>query len=108
MIPYKQLSLKDVFEDCQNKFQNGKNSFLNLLQTHIDLDAFIPLSFRNHFYSSIGRKRKYSLQAFLWALILQRIFSIPTDSLLILFLHFSAELREFCGFSKVPDAAKFT
>lgn len=108
MIPYKQLSLKDVFEDCQNKFQNDKNSFLDLLQTHIDLDAFIPLSFRNHFYSNIGRKRKYPLQAFLWALILQRIFSIPTDSLLIIFLHFSAELREFCGFNKIPDASKFT
>lgn len=30
------------------------------------------------------------------------------DSLLITFLKFSKELREFCGFTKVPDASKFT
>jgi hypothetical protein len=44
----------------------------------------------------------------LWALIIQRIFSIPTDSLLLVFLGYSRELREFCGFSKVPDASKIT
>lgn len=31
-------------------------------------------------------------------------FSIPTDSLLLLFLNLCKELRDFCGFSKVPDA----
>ena len=31
-------------------------------------------------------------------------FSIPTDSLLILFLNLCKELRDFCVFSKVPDA----
>ena len=44
----------------------------------------------------------------LWALLLQRIFSVPTDSLLIIFLKFSQELRDFCGFERVPDASKFT
>ena len=44
----------------------------------------------------------------LWALIIQRIFSIPTDSLLIIFLNYSKYLRDFCGFSKVPYASKFT
>lgn len=44
----------------------------------------------------------------LWALIIQRLFSIPTDSLLLVFLHYSRHLREFCGFSKVPDASKIT
>lgn len=44
----------------------------------------------------------------LWTLIIQRIFSIPTDSLLILFLNYSKNLRDFCGFTKVPDASKFT
>lgn len=29
----------------------------------------------------------------------------PSDSLLLLFLHFCRELRDFCGFSKVPDAS---
>lgn len=44
----------------------------------------------------------------LWALIIQRLFSIPTDSLLLIFLHYSRHLREFCGFTKVPDASKIT
>ena len=74
MIPYKQLSLADIFSDCQEKFENDKSAFLSLLETHIDIDEFIPISFRNHFYASTGRTRKYPLQAFLWALIIQRIF----------------------------------
>ena len=108
MIPYKQLSLADIFSDCQEKFENDKPAFLSLLETHIDIDEFIPLSFRNHFYASTGRTRKYPLQAFLWALIIQRIFSIPTDQLLLTFLAYSKPLREFCGFTKVPDASKIT
>ena len=105
MIPYNQLSLEDIFTDCQNKFQNDKPAFLSLLETHIDIDEFIPISFRNHFYSSTGRTRKYPLQAFLWALIIQRIFSITTDQLLLTFLSYSKPLRDF---TKVPDASKIT
>ena len=104
MIPYKQLSLADIFSDCQDKFENDKPAFLSLLETHIDIDEIIPISFRNHFYASTGRTRKYPLHALLWALIIQRIFSIPTDRLLLTFLAYSKPLREFCGFSKVPDA----
>lgn len=44
----------------------------------------------------------------LWTLIIQHIFSIPTDSLLIIFLKYSKELREFYGFDKIPDASKLT
>ncbi len=44
----------------------------------------------------------------LWALILQRIFSITEDTLLLTFLKFSKELRDFCGFSRVPDASRLT
>lgn len=65
---------------------------------------FISISFRNHFYASIGRPRKYPLHAMLWALILQRIFAIPTDSLLIVFLQYSKELKNFRKFKKVPES----
>ena len=70
MIPYKQLSLADIFQDCQNKFDHDKPAFLSLLETHIDIDEMILVCFRNHFYTSTGRTRKYPLQAFLWALII--------------------------------------
>ena len=51
MIPYKQLSLADIFRDCQNKFDNGKPAFLSLLEQHIDLDKIIPAAFYSHFYA---------------------------------------------------------
>lgn len=108
MIPHKQLSLEDIFQDCQEKFYADKPAFLSLLENHIDLDELIPVTFYNHFYASTGRSRKYHLHALLWALIIQRIFSIPTDQLLLTFLHYSRPLREFCGFTKVPDASKIT
>ena len=108
MIPYKQLSVADIFEDCQTIFEEDKPQFLSLLEQHIDLDEMIPITFRNRFYASTGRARKYPLKALLWALIIQRIFSIPTDQLLLTFLHYSKPLRDFCGFNKVPDASKIT
>ena len=108
MLAQKQLSLANIYEDCQNIFETEKQKFLLLLETHIDLDRLIPRSFVNHYYSWVGRPRDYPLRAMLWALILQRIFSIPTDKLLLIFLRYSKELREFCGFEKVPDASKLT
>ncbi len=66
------------------------------------------MSFRNHFYASTGRHRKCSLNAMLLVLIIQRLFSIPTDSLLLLFLNYSKYPRDFCGFTKVPDTSKIT
>lgn len=85
IIPCNQLSLADVFSNCQDIYESDKPEFLSLLQSNIDLDKINPVSFHNHFYASTGRTRKYPLYAFLWALIIQRIFSIPTDSLLLNF-----------------------
>ena len=108
MIPQTQLSLASIFSDCQNIFESDKPKFLSLLEEHIKLDEIIPLSFYRNFYKRTGRKRNYPLHGFLWALIIQKIFSIPTDGLLLVFLHYSKELREFCGFDKVPRACKIT
>ena len=108
MITYKQLSLKDIFADCQNKFDNDKYTFLELLENSIDLDQIVPVSFVSHFHAATGRPRRHLLYPMLKALLLQLIFSIPTTSLLIVFLKYSQELRDFCGFDVVPDASKFT
>ncbi len=40
MITHKQLTLAEVFEDCQNKFNNDKYQFLSLLD-----EAIPPLHF---------------------------------------------------------------
>ncbi|MFG6379131.1 MAG: transposase [Lachnospiraceae bacterium] len=108
MIPHKQLSLADIFTDCQNKFDNDKYEFLELLENTINLDEIVPASFVSHFHAATGRPRRHQLYPMLKALLLQLIFSIPTVSLLIIFLSFSQELRDFCGFDVVPDASKFT
>ena len=103
-----QLSLAEHFQDCRNFFENDTPTFFALLKEHINLADFIPNSFYSAFYKSLGRSREFPLQGFLTALILQKIFSIPSDALLIILLHLCKELRDFCGFSKVPDASKFT
>ena len=108
MIPYKQLSLADIFTDCQNKFDNDKYEFLSLLDVSINLDEIVPAPFVSHFHAATGRPRRHLLYPMLKALLLQLIFSIPTTSLLIVFLKYSQELRDFCGFDVVPDASKFT
>lgn len=105
---YRQISLKDTFSDCQELFAEDTPSFFQLLDEHFDINEFISSVFTNAFYQHLGRKRNYPLSGFLSALILQKIFSIPTDSLLILFLSLCKKLRDFCGFSKVPDAPLFT
>ena len=108
MITYKQLSLADIFTDYQNKFDNDKYEFLSILEQTVDLDEIVPASFALHFHASTGRPRKHFLYTMLRALLLQLIFSTPTTSLLIVFLKYSQELRDFCGFDVVPDASKFT
>ena len=108
MIPHKQLSLADIFTDCQNKFDNDKYEFLELLENTINLDEIVPVSFISHFHAVTGRPRRHQLYPMLKALLLQLIFSIPTVSLLIIFLKYSQELWDFCGFDVVPDASKFT
>ena len=37
MITYKQLTLAEIFEDCQNKFDNDKYQFLSLLDEALTL-----------------------------------------------------------------------
>lgn len=108
MPNYHQISLKETFSDCQDQFQNDTPSFFQLLDEHFNISDFIPITFRNAFYQTLGRKRLYPLEGFLSALIIQKIFAIPTDSLLLLLLNICAELRSFCSFSKVPDAPLLT
>ena len=86
-VKFHQISLKDTFVDCQDMFMDDTPSFFQLLEEHFDISEFVPSVFYNAFYQRLGRKRDYPLTGFLSALIFQKIFSIPTDSLLILLLH---------------------
>ncbi len=55
MITYKQLTLAEIFEDCQNNFNNDKYQFLSLLDEAINLDEIVPVSFISHFHARTGR-----------------------------------------------------
>ena len=77
MIPYKQLTLAEIFDDCQNKFDNDKYQFFQLLDETINLDEIVPVSFVTHFHASTGIPRKHQLYPMLKALLLQRIFFNP-------------------------------
>ena len=55
MITHKQLTLAEVFEDCQHKFDNDKYHFLALLDEAINLDEIVPVSFVSHFHAQTGR-----------------------------------------------------
>jgi hypothetical protein len=100
--------LEDIYTRCQKLLEEDKPTFLSLLEENINLLEIIPASFYSRFYRGIGRTREYPLHGFIWALIIQKIFTIPTDQLLLTFLHYSKALRDFCGFDKTPDASKIT
>ena len=109
MLNYEnQLNLGNIYSECSEMFKEQRPEFLELLDKYIDINTFIPFPFKKAFYASTGRPRGCSLYSYISALILQKIFNIPTDTLLILILNFSSELRSFCGFNKVPDASKWT
>jgi len=105
----KQLNLFDQVSELNYLSTKQPVGFLNLLSDHFDLESFIPESFSKHYYSTLGRDRDYKLSSILSALILMQIFHIPTNVLFHLFLIFSTEIREFCGFyDSVPDESYFS
>lgn len=49
IMPCNQLSLSDIFSDCQEIYKFNKPEFLSLLQLNIDLDEIIPDSLTESF-----------------------------------------------------------
>lgn len=109
MLNYEnQLNLENIYSNCQEMFREQRPEFLELLDKYIDINTYIPFSFKKAFYANTGRPRGCSLYGYISALVLQKIFNIPSDTLLILILNLSSEVRLFCGIDKVPDASKWT
>ncbi|MGL5245050.1 MAG: transposase [Sarcina sp.] len=105
----KQLNLFDQVSELKYLSTNEPTTFLDLLSNKFDLESFIPKTFYDKFYNTLGRNRKYKLSSVLSALILMQIFHIPTNTLLRIFLIFSSEIREFCKFDNgVPDETYFS
>ena len=103
-----QMSLYDTYKSVAASMEDDKPKLFRQLDEHIDWDALVPARFYMAFYQNTGRPRKYPLVGFLKSLVLQKIFGYVNDSVLLVTLRHSREMRKFCGFSKVPDAAKLT
>ena len=103
-----QMSLFDTYKGVCASMEEDKPKLFRLLDEHIDWDSLVTARFYMAFYQNIGRPRRYPLLAFLKALVLQKIFGYVNDSVLLVTLRHSREMRDFCGFQKVPDAAKLT
>ena len=109
MLNYEnQLNLGNIYKECTELFREQKPKFLELLDKYIDINQYIPYSFKKAFYADTGRPRGCSLYGYISALIFQKVFNVPTDTLLIIILNISSELCQFCGIQKVPDASKWT
>lgn len=105
----KQLNIFEQVSELNSMITKQPIGFLNLLADNFDLDTFIPKSFKEHYYADLGRDRKYNLTSVLSALLIMQIFHIPTTVLLTLFLVFSTEMRNFCGFYNcIPDQSFFS
>ncbi|OAA90789.1 transposase [Clostridium ljungdahlii] len=106
---FKQLNIFEQISEFKNMIAKQPVGFVKLLADNFDISAFIPNSFKEHYYSDLGKDREYELHSVLSALLIMQIFHIPTTVLLTIFLVFSTELREFCGFYKsVPDESFFS
>ena len=103
-----QTSSLDVYENVRSSMDESKPKFLRLLKEHIKLENLIPAKFYEAFNKDIGRPREYSLESYIWFHQLKNIIGIPKDSTFLTVLEFSAELREFCGFDKLPAASEIT
>jgi hypothetical protein len=86
----------------------NKKDILEKLKTHIQIEDFIPPEFYRAFYKDKGRTRGVKLESFMWCLILQSVIGLACDSTFLSIVEMCRELREFCGFDRVPDAGKVT
>ena len=84
-----------------------QTDFLSLLKEQIKLSSYIPQEFRCAFYKHTGRPRGVTLESFLWFCILQSFIGV-NDTTLLFLIKICSELRQFCGFDRIPDADKFT
>ena len=95
----KQLSF---IEDMETQ---SPTTLLDCLKDHIDTKELIPFSVYRHYYKDNGRKHKYSLTSYINALLVQKLFSITQDNLLITLLNLSKELSDI--FSEEQDFLQY-
>ena len=105
---FKQMTLPFIYNDIENAINNQKPEFLDCLDNCIDFNKLIPAEFKYVYYKREGRRHKYRLESFIRAFIVKAFLGVSTVATFIAVLKCSAELRDFCGFDTVPNAATFS
>ena len=103
-----QLSLFDTYTDVLETMEENKSELIELLEEYIDFEAIIPPRFQYTYNNRYGRKRTNSLESFIRALILKSLLGRKQNKQLLTLVKFSKELRDFCGFEKLPDESQIT
>jgi len=96
MITYKQLSLSNIFTNCQNKFDNDKYKFLSILDETINLDEIVPVSL--NFNASTGRPRKHLLFSAIQGSVIKVYFLNTNDITPNYFLKTLSRVKRFLRF----------
>lgn len=100
-----QISMEEIYAGVFQGMEEQKPELITMLEDHLDFDRLIPASFHRAFYHRLGRRNIYHLESIIRALVLQLLFGLSTDAQLLNILNCSRELRDYCGFDKVPDAS---
>lgn len=103
-----QISLFDIYNDVLDSMENNKSELIVLIDEYIDFETIIPNSFKSAYYNYYGRKHINSLTSFIRAFFIKNILGIKEDKLFLTVLKFSKELRDFCDFTKLPDATQLS
>lgn len=107
-VSAKQLNFCNISTSFDTFYNQNQDNLLYLLDEFINISDFIPFSFYQKYHSKFGSKRDFSLESMLNAFIIKNILSIPSIDLLITILTISSELRQFCGFLKIPHKSQFS
>ena len=103
-----QTSVFDNFINLTNLAETNVTRLFKLISKYINLSCFIAPAFHRAFYKDRGRKHRYSLLSFLNALLVKKLFKIPTVKGLVAFINASPDCAAFCNLSTAPDETKFS
>ena len=102
-----QLSLFNQFESLVDLENNNKLNILSLLSSHLDFSSLIPYELMSSYHSSVGRN-PYTLISMIKAFFVKNLYGYESIEKLIDLLAASPKVRNFCGFSTIPNKSTFS
>ena len=102
-----QLSLFNQFESLVDFENNNKLNILSLLSSHLDFSSLIPYELMSSYHSSVGRN-PYPLISMIKAFFVKNLYGYESIEKLIDLLAASPKVRNFCGFSTIPNKSTFS